>query len=143
MATKKIFVLAVLMMMAAAGLSTAEIPNLIGNWTGSITGYDRNMSYIDINKTGALNMTISDQRGRVFNGSFSLNFSLPQTGPVQTTEGFSGAIGLDNRTLYMAEYDKGYDIGTVLSNDSIELIYLEEGDGETAGAYICSLQRIK
>jgi len=142
MATKQIFVI-VALMMAAVGLSTAEIPNLIGNWTGSFQGYDKHADYMDVNKTGNLYMTISDQRGRAFTGNFSLNFSLPQTGLVQMTEGFSGVIGSDNKTLYIAEYDKGYDIGTVLSNDSIEAIYIEDGDGETAGAYICSYHREK
>jgi hypothetical protein len=142
MAKKEMFIIAALMM-AAAGLSTAEIPNLVGNWTGSFQGYDKNAGYMDVNKTGSLNMTISDQRGRAFTGNFTINFSLPQTGLVQMTEGFSGVIGLDNKTLYFAEYDKGYDIGTVLSNDSIEAVYLEDGDGETAGAYICSYHRME
>lgn len=142
MATKEIFVI-VALMMAAVGLSTAEIPNLIGNWTGSFQGYDKDAGYMDVNETGNLIMTISDQRDRVFTGNFILNFSLPQTGLVQTTEGFSGVIGWDNETLYFAEYDKGYDIGTVLSNDTIEAVYIEDGDGETAGAYICSYHREK
>jgi len=142
MAAKEIFVL-VALMMAAAGLSTAEIPNLAGNWTGSFQGYDKNAGYMDVNKTGSLYMTISDQRGRAFTGNFTIKFSLPQAGLVQMTEGFSGVIGWDNKTLYFAEYDKGYDIGTALSNDSIEAVYIEDGDAETAGAYICSYHRIK
>jgi hypothetical protein len=142
MAIKEIFVI-VALMMAAVGISTAEIPNLIGNWTGSFQGYDKHAGYMDVNETGSLYMIISDQRGRVFTGNFTINFSLPQTGLVQMTEGFSAVIGWDNKTLYFAEYDKGYDIGTVLSNDSIEAIYIEEGDGETAGAYICSYHRIE
>jgi hypothetical protein len=48
---------------------------------------------------------------------------------------------LDNKTLYMAEYDMGYDIGTVLSNDTIELLYLE--DGEKGGAFIDEFHRVK
>jgi hypothetical protein len=88
-------------------------------------------------------MTISDQRGRAFAGNFTINLSLPQNGSMQSTEAFSDVIGWDNKTLYFAEYDKGYDIGTLLSNDSIEAAYIEDGDGETAGAYICSYHRMK
>jgi hypothetical protein len=142
MATKEIVII-VALMMAAVGLSAADIPNLIGNWTGSFQGYTKNAHYMDVNKTGNLIMTISDQKGRAFTGNFTINSSLPQTGLVQRTEGFSGIIGWDNKTLYFAEYDKGYDIGTVLSNDSIEAIYIEDGNGETAGAYFCSYHRIK
>jgi hypothetical protein len=50
MATREIFVL-VALMMAAVGLSTAEIPNLIGNWTGSCQGYTENAQYLDVNET--------------------------------------------------------------------------------------------
>jgi hypothetical protein len=41
----------------------------------------------------------------------------------------------------MAEYDMGYDIGTVLSNNTIELLYLE--DGEKGRAFIDEFHRVK
>jgi len=50
-------------------------------------------------------------------------------------------IGLDNKTLYIAEFDKGYTLGTVISNDEIELIYL--ADGENGSVAIDRLYRIK
>jgi hypothetical protein len=56
-------------------------------------------------------------------------------------EGFAGAIGLDNKTLYFVEFDKGYTLGTIISNDEIELIYL--ADGENASVAIDRLYRIK
>jgi len=141
MDAKQTIVIAVLLV-ATIGLSVAEIPNLVGNWTGSFKGYDKD-SYIDANGTGNLNMIISEQRGQAFIGNFILNYSSPQTGLVQQTEGFSGAIGLDNKTLYIAEFDRGYDIGTILSNDTIEAIYIEDGTEEMAGAYITTYHRIK
>jgi hypothetical protein len=58
----------------------------------------------------------------------------------QDIEGFSSIIALDNKTFYMAEYDTGYDIGTVLS-DTIELLYLE--DGSNGGAFIEKFHRIQ
>lgn len=85
-------------------------------------------------------MIISEQRGRLFTGNLSTNSSLNHTDLGLGTEGFSGIIGLDNRTIYMAEYDKGYDIGTITSNDTIELAYLE--DGEKAGAFIDRFHRV-
>jgi hypothetical protein len=142
MKARRAFVMAVLLM-AAIGLSVAEIPNLVGNWTGSINGYSKDIGYMDVNKPGDLIMVISEQRGQAFIGNFSLNFSLPQTGLMQETEGFSGIIGSDNKTLYFAEYDKGYDIGTVISNDTIEAVYIEDGDEKTTGAYITIYHRMK
>ena len=56
-------------------------------------------------------------------------------------EGFAGAIGLDNKTLYIAEFDKGYALGTIISNDEMELIYL--ADGENASVAIDRLYRIR
>jgi hypothetical protein len=50
----------------------------------------------------------------------------------QIVKGFSGAIALDNETLHIAEYDRGYDIGTMISADEMELIYLEDGGNLTA-----------
>jgi len=43
--------------------------------------------------------------------------------------------------LYIAESIKGYDLGTIISDDAIELIYLE--DGSTWRATIDKLYRIK
>ena len=128
---------------ATIGLSVAEIPNLVGNWNGSFKGYDGNAGYVDINESGNLNMVISEQRGQVFAGNFSMNFSLPQTGLMQETEDFSGAIGSDNRTLYFAEHDHGYDLGTILSNDTIEAVYIEDGAVGKAGAYVVIYHRMK
>jgi hypothetical protein len=132
MAAKMVFVIAALMLVII-GLSAAEIPDLIGNWSGSYKGYEKSMGYLEENKTGALNMTVSEQQGRCFAGNFS--------DVEQWREGFSGIIALDNKTLYIAEYDKGYAIGTILSNDDIELAYIE--DGIAAGAFIDEIHRVK
>lgn len=131
MVARLVFVIATLLV--TVGLSVAEIPNLVGNWTGSYGGFEKGAGYLEDNKTGALNMTISDQKGRSFTGNFS--------DIEQWKEGFSGIIAWDNKTLYIAEYDKGYAIGTILSNDAIELTYLE--DGEKAGAFIDQFHRVK
>ncbi|RQW81360.1 MAG: hypothetical protein EHM14_01320 [Methanothrix sp.] len=142
MDAKQTFAITVLLV-ATIGLSVAGIPDLVGNWTGSLKGYDENAGYMDINKTGNLNMVISEQKGQVFAGNFSINFSSSQTGLMQETEGFSGAIGSDNKTLYFAEYDHGYDMGTILSNDTIEAVYIEDGAVGKAGAYVAIYHRMK
>ncbi len=130
MDAKPVFVMLALIL-ATTGLSAAEIPHLVGNWTGSYEGYEEGTGYM--NYTGAL-MTVSEQKGRLFTGNFS---DLEQW-----KEGFAGIIALDNKTLYVAEYDHmGYAIGTIISNDTIELDYLE--NGETAGAFIDRFQRVK
>ena len=51
------------------------------------------------------------------------------------------AIGADNKTLYLVEFDSGYDLGTIISEDEIELVYLE--DGERAQISLERFYRIK
>jgi len=129
---KLVFALAALMF-ASIGLSAAEIPNLVGNWTGSYEGYANSNDYMASNETGAITLLISEQQGRLFTGNLS------EMG--QWTAAVSGAIALDNQTFYMTESDGGYDIGTVLSSDSIELLYL--ADGEKGGAFMDKFHRVK
>jgi len=129
---KLVFGLAALMF-ATIGLSAAEIPNLVGNWTGSYEGYANGIGYKAVNETDAITLVISEQQGRLFTGN------LREMG--QGTAAVSGVIALDNQTFYMTESDGGYDIGTVLTSDTIELLYLE--DGEKGGAFIDEFHRVK
>ena len=32
---------------------------------------------------------------------------------------------MDNKTLYIAEFKEGYDLGTIISDNEIEMIYLQ------------------
>ena len=129
---KLAFALAALLL-ASIGLSAAEIPNLVGNWTGSYEGYANGIGYKAANETDAITLVISEQQGRLFTGN------LREMG--QGTAAVSGVIALDNQTFYMTESDGGYDIGTVLTSDTIELLYLE--DGEKGGAFIDEFHRVK
>lgn len=119
-------------MLAAIGLSAAEIPTLVGNWTGSYEGYTNDGGYKSTNETSAITLVISEQLDRLFTGNLS------ELG--KETSAVSGVIALDNKTFYMTEYDGGYDVGTVLSSDTIELLYLENGGKD--GAFIDEFHRI-
>ena len=137
MDAKLVFIVVVPMLII--GLSAADIPNLIGNWTGFGEGYQNSTGYLNKNEAGALTMMISEQKGRLFIGNLVINESSEHRVLSPLIEGFSGIIGLDNKTLFIAEYDKGYDLGTLTSNNAAELYYLE--DGENAGAFILTLTR--
>jgi hypothetical protein len=121
-------------LLLAAGIGAAEVPNLVGNWTRSEEHSVNNHEFLE---DRALNMTVTEQRGRLFTG----NLTYYELNGTETVEGFSGAIGLDNKTIYMAEFREGFDLGTVLSQDEIELIYLQ--DGARAPVEIVRLDRIK
>lgn len=120
----------------ATGICTAEVPNLLGKWMGSWSGYDEGKGYTNFAEGGTLNFTFTEQRGRIFNGNLTINLK----DGTEINEGFAGAIGLDNKTLNIAEFDKGYALGTVISNDKMEIIYLT--DGENASVAIDELHRV-
>ena len=77
-----------------------------------------------------------EQKDRLFRGNLTTAFENG-TG---ITEDFAGAFGLDNKTLYIAEFREGYDLGTIISDNEIELIYLQEG--KMGGALFYTLHRM-
>jgi hypothetical protein len=107
----------------ATGGCVAEVPNLIGNWTISWSGYDAGVGYSNATQNDHFLMAITEQEGRVFSG----NLTYKHKNGTEAFEGFAGAIGLDNKSLYIAEVGEGYSLGSIVSKDEIELIYLEDG----------------
>jgi hypothetical protein len=121
----------------AMGICAAEVPDLLGKWTGSWSAYDEGIGYSNSTENGSFILTFVEQEDRIFAG----NMTFKPENETEIGEGFAGAIGLDNKTLYIAEFDKGYTLGTIISNDEIELIYL--ADGENGSVAIDRLHRIK
>jgi len=134
---KQIWCLVLLVLVfLAMGISAAEVPDLLGIWTGSWSAYDEGKGYSNSTENGSIIFTFLEQDDRIFAG----NITIKPENETEIGEGFAGAIGLDNRTLYIAEFDKGYALGTFISNDEMELIYL--ADGENASVAIDQLHRI-
>jgi len=136
---KKIISFALLVLVFwATGVCTAEVPDLLGNWTGLGDGRsaEEDGSFQPY-ENWSLNATIGEQKGRLFSGYMTY---MGENG-TEVVESFAGAIGLDNKALYIAEYDGGYDIGSMISDDEIELIYLKSG--RTGEIEIDRLYRIK
>ncbi len=115
------FLSLVLLAFFAIGISDAEIPDLQGNWTGSWNGYGEinGHSYL---ANGSIDLTITDQKERVFSGNLTA-----KSQDARIISGFAGAIGLDNKTFYLAEFENGYALGTIISSDEIEYTYLADG----------------
>jgi hypothetical protein len=132
---KKILCLALLAIFFAAGVSTAEVPNLIGNWTGSWGGYVEGKGYSEMTKQESMIFAFTEQKGRIFAG----NLTIKQENEPEINEGFAGAVGLDNKTLYIVEFLRGYALATIISEDKIDLVYL--ADGENATVSIDELHR--
>ncbi len=107
----------------AIGVCTANVPNIVGNWTGLGTGYYAVDGTYKMNENGSISYSFTEQKDRLFKGN--ITYVINGT---EIVEGFAGAVGLDNKTLYLAEHEGGYDIGTIISSDEIELVYIEDGD---------------
>ena len=119
----------------ATGICAAEAPNLVGNWTGTSNGYFNEDGVAKLSENGSVSLVITEQDDRLFAGNLTAMLN-----GAEIVKGLAGAIGLDNKALYIAEFDQGYDMGTIISDDEIELIYL--ADGETGRAFIDRLHRI-
>jgi hypothetical protein len=121
----------------ATGICAAEVPDLRGNWTGTWSAYDEGVGFSNLTESGGFIIAFEEQTDRIFAG----NITYKLDNGTDVVEGFAGAIGLDNKTLYIAEFEKGYSLGTLISSDEMELIYLE--DGENGSVAIDKLHRIK
>ncbi len=130
------FALLVLVFLAA-GTCGAKVPDLLGNWTGLESWYGEVNGSVKLTENESLNVTVVEQKNRLFTG----NLTYPSKNGTEIVEGFAGAIGLDNKTLYLSEFKEGYDLGTIVSDNEIELIYLQDGKmGETT---LARLHRVK
>ena len=133
MLMKKIWL--ILLILLTTGICTAQVPDLVGNWTASGNGYVAGNGFYKLPEDSLI-FSVVEQNGRLFVG----NVTYTQNG-TEIVEGFAGAIGLDNKTLYRVEFNEGYSLGTIISENEIEMIYLE--DGEMGRAFIDNLHRIK
>ena len=129
------FALLVLVFLAT-GISAAKVPDLQGNWTGSWSGYEDGKGYSNLSENGSILFNFEEQKDRLFLGNLTIKLENETF-----ASGFAGAIGLDNKTLYISQFDRGYSLGTIISNDEMELIYLSDGKGGSVA--IDRLYRIK
>ena len=119
-----------------SGICTAEVPYLVGNWTGSQNTYVAENGSYKLLENESTSLVITEQKDRLFTGFVT----YPSDGK-EIVENLAGAIGLDNKTYYVAESNEGYDLGTIISDDEIEHIYI--ADGENGRIVINRLYRIK
>jgi len=131
---KKIWL--ILLILMTAGICTAEVPDLVGNWAGSQNTYVAENGSYKLFENQSTSLVIAEQKDRLFTGYVT----YPSDGK-EIVENLAGAIGLDNKTFYVGEMNEGYDFGTIISDDEIELIYL--ADGENGRTVINRLYRMK
>ena len=133
---KKFWFFVLLVVFLTTTICTAGVPSLVGKWTGSWSGYDNGKGFTK-SENESIRLTVLAQENRIFAG----NLIVKLENETELRQDFAGAIGLDNKTLYIAEFFKGYSLGTIVSSDEIELIYL--ADGKNGSAAIDNLYRIE
>ena len=103
-------------------ISAAEIPNLVGNWSGSSVGYMEDLGYTAYSD-GTFTVHITNQTERVFIGYIMKKDALGE----EEQKVISGVLSADGTNVYLAEHDEGISLGTILGPDEIELTYLKPG----------------
>lgn len=143
---KIVFALLVIIFLLASGCTSApqqsyldvsvtpSTRDLVGNWTGPMTGYDEGTGFTDYNSV-PMTLVIAEQQGRIFTGYIALNLdNAPSRVPV------AGVIGREGKTFSFLEKGYGYATGEIIGPDEIELTWLH--DGSPYGVAIDSLRRI-
>jgi len=105
--------------------AAATIPDITGNWTGSPQGYIEGIGYIG--SSGTISMQVTGQQGRIFNGTMSI---VEANGSVSTRQ-IAGAIGRDGKSITLVQSDTGYDLGTIVSDSEIEIVYVSDEEPAT------------
>ncbi len=112
-----------------------ETPDLLGNWTGTMTGYEYGTGYTDC--AGALmTLSVTEQQDLIFSGEIS--FTNQSGYAIWETTACAGVIGRDN-TLTLVEGGGGHSSGSLIAPDEIEFIYLN--GAEPFNIVINSLKR--
>lgn len=105
--------------------AAAGTPSLLGNWTGTMTGYEYGVGFSDFSGY-TITMSITEQKDRVFSGEFIFTnesgFRVWENAPC------AGVIGRDGRTLTMIEDGGGYSTASIIAPDEIEIIYADGSD---------------
>jgi hypothetical protein len=139
---RNIIVLALLLALCVPAMAqttkTAEMPDMVGNWTGVMdsVGWEKNTAWMP-NETvsywpnGEEMLMITEQNGTMFSGKI-----VPKLSP-RSAEVALGVIGSDNVTVNMVDED-GYYYGEMMSPTKMELFYQEvdiEGMTVSAGVF--------
>jgi hypothetical protein len=108
------------------------VPELLGTWTGTSTGYIDQSGYVSFNDV--LTLKVTGREGSFFTGEIS----FPEANGTIVSKAFAGVVGPGGKTFETIEYPGGFSDGVILSADAIELVFRDE-----AGPSTISLDSLK
>lgn len=121
------FLLATFMVFSSSTtFAESSMPDLTGKWKTMSYSHHHEQKGILFNSEADGKWVIKEQHGRFFYGERS--YIMKAFNNSKVTEGFSGVISRDGKHLYMVDHDEDILIGDILSNGSIELIIINDGD---------------
>lgn len=100
-----------------------EIPDLVGNWSGPMYGYEEGTGYTTFSSE-IMTMKVTEQHDRVFAGVITFSNRVESW----ADQAFAGVIDRDGRTLTIVEEYGGSSTGVLLSPGEIELTYIDTGE---------------
>jgi hypothetical protein len=109
----------------STGAAAAGTPSLLGNWTGTMIGYEYGVGYTNFSGY-TITMSVTEQNDRIISGEFA--FTNETGSPVWETAPFAGIIGRDGKTITFIEDGGGSSSGTLIAPDELELIYSDGDD---------------
>jgi hypothetical protein len=113
-------VLFLCLVLGMISITTADIPSLVGNWTGPFVEYD-NQTFSELD-AGIFYFNITEQKDRIFSGYSS--YVKPDGTQLKTD--MAGVISADGTELSVVEQNNGYSNGKILGPDAFELTYLSD-----------------
>jgi len=117
----------ILFVFAGSSLAETSIPDLTGKWISKSYAHHHEQSGFFSNKEADGKWTIKEQQGRFFYGERS--YTKKSTNPEEVfTEDFSGVVSRDGTRLYLVDHDEDILFGEILTDGSIELIMINDGD---------------
>lgn len=105
------------------GITTADIPDLVGNWTGPYVEYNSGEGFSEV-ESGLFFLNITEQKDRIIIGYTSFK----KSDGTQVSRELAGVISADGTDLSLAEQNNGYSNGKIISPDEFELTYLSDND---------------
>ncbi|MDD1724030.1 MAG: hypothetical protein LUQ07_02740 [Methanospirillum sp.] len=105
------------------GITTADVPNLVGNWTGHYSEYNNGKGFSE-QESGFFFLNITEQNERIFAGYTQYT----NNNGTDIIHDIAGVISSDGTEISFAEQNNGYSTGQVIGPDELEISYLNDND---------------
>ena len=128
----------VLALCAGSALAQDAIPNLKGTW--NVAASEFHVKGKGLLGEGAIGVwKFEEQKGRIFHGVVEWDVKGKSH---KGSDGFSGVIAKDNKTLYIAGHSEGLRIGNIDGPDSMTMYFIIPGGAEPRAGF-AELERVK